>query len=325
MSTEKKTAVVIVTRNNGPLLQHAVDNYLRYDAGVPVKFYVADNESDPTRPTLSSQAKRLEAEVRDFGNDRVEHSFYLMGLKLKRQHSHVFFVHDDCVPHKDKWLKAFHDRMDSGYLEPETPDEFKHLPIGRVGAMHHFWRDYANVKGFPVQCAFLKECYERIYPEKKAPPAFKYADVDRVLISSACLKASPIYSTPTMRAFNNLTPYEDIMDRTLPYYDTGTYPASMYPAGQYWSRMTLFAEFMNSLGPLAAGYRTVGLEGDGYLEQIHGHDVPFGHDYIAHYGAPNALRFLAKRFSTTPEEAKKQMNNPVFLVKAHRCFKEYYN
>src|SRR3982751_2154793 len=114
------TAVVVVTRNNPQLLEHAVTQYLRHDPGVSVKYYIVDNDSDKLLPDfISKQTYRLGGQDLYFLNDRVERSFARIAYWLKDKHDHVFFAHDDCVPHKDEWLRMFHERMSSGYAEPE--------------------------------------------------------------------------------------------------------------------------------------------------------------------------------------------------------------
>jgi hypothetical protein len=81
---------------------------------------------------------------------------------------------------------------------------------------------------------------------------------------------------------------------------------------------------MCNIDPLIGGYRTVGLEGEGYLEQIHGYDEPWGHNYIHHYGAPNFKQFLAKSFNTDPVEVVKHFNDKIFLLKADSLLKKYF-
>ena len=327
-----KTLVVIVTRNNPVLLQHAVDSYYKYDPGCAADYFIMDCESSPENYLINKKtAKKINANFMVVFNDRAEGSFELAskiyGTGCKDIHSdytHFFFCHDDCIPHKNGWLRAFHDRMQSNYIEPEAPQEHRQLPIGRVGAMHHFWRSYDNVKGHPIQCIFLKECFEALY-EEKAPQMFKYADCDRILATTDCVKHAEIMHVSYINRMPNRDKLKVIFDRYLSYYDEGTYPKEKYPPGHYWNRMTLLSEFLNSLLPLARGYRTVGLQGDGYLESIHGHDTPWGHDFVAHYGAPNALLALAKAFNTTSQDIKKRMNDPIFLMKTQQFFQRHYS
>jgi len=100
--------------------------------------------------------------------------------------------------------------------------------------------------------------------------------------------------------YNNLC---STLNKYLPYADDGSYPAILYPKGQCWSKFALTAEFLNSIDPLIAGWRTVGLLDDGYLEQIHGFDTPAQQEYISHYGSPNFREFVAKTLNTDKEEA----------------------
>jgi hypothetical protein len=76
--------------------------------------------------------------------------------------------------------------------------------------------------------------------------------------------------------------------------------------------------------PLIKGYRTVGLSGDGYLEEIHGYDVMWGHNYVHHYGAPNFREHIAKEFKTDKEEVKKHFNEKPFLMQIDRIVKKNF-
>src|SRR6185436_2984574 len=98
----------------------------------------------------------------------------------------------------------------------------------------------------------------------------------------------------------------------------------LYPAGECWNKFTLLSEFMNSIDPLINNWRTVGLEGDGYLEQIHGYDELWGHEYIHHYGAPNFKQAMAKALNTDAKEIAKTFNSKILLMQYDRIVKNYF-
>ena len=315
-----KVAVIIVTRNNPFLLGHAISKYKFHPPGVDCDFHIVDAESDDPRQLDLLRHQTL-GKVRTQPNDRVEVNFEQAYRALPR-YDYYFFAHDDNVPIKDNWLRPFLDRIHSGYCEPSAPKEYRHLPVGRVGALSQFWRDYYSVQGHPVQCAFLKPCVELVTGQS-APSQFKYADGDRVLVSRACLEATD--GLVTLKSFVPLNEeLAKIFDTFLHYTDNGMYPQNKYPPHLYWNRLTLLSEFMNSVLPLMRGFRTVGLHGDGYLEQIHGEAVPWGHDQIAHYGAPNAVEALARYFGTDSQTVKRKLNDPVLLIKTYAYFRNFY-
>src|SRR6478609_2200869 len=86
------------------------------------------------------------------------------------EYKYYFFIHDDCIALKSGWLKSFRDRMNSGYYEPIIENtHLKNFRIGRVGALHHPWRDYASILGYPVQCHFIKPCIEALFNGQRTP------------------------------------------------------------------------------------------------------------------------------------------------------------
>ncbi len=325
MSLLDKTLVTIVTRDNPVLLKHCFNSLTQNDPGIPCDFRIIDHQSQLTEQKKLLDNLSNQSDILSQPNNRVEASFKFSS-EISPNYKYYFFIHDDCIALKGDWLKAFRDRMESGYYEPIIGNtHLKNLPIGRVGALHHPWRDYGSILGYPVQCHFLKPCIELLY-HTSAPEIFKYCDSDRVFISNECLTDGECWHSvsdykPVPKLIEELAP---VFDRYLPYADEGMYPKDLYPPGKYWSRLTLLCEFMNSIAPQINGYRTVGLEGDGYLEQINGYDVPWGHSPVAHIGAPNALQFLAKVFNTDHKEIKKKFNNPAFLLMVDRLFKNHY-
>jgi hypothetical protein len=321
-----KTLVTIVTRDNPILLKHCFTSLTENDPGIPCNFRIIDHESQTPEQKKLLDNLSSQADILSRPNNRVEASFKFSG-EISPNYKYYFFVHDDCIAIGSNWLKAFRDRMDSGYYEPIIGNtHLKNLPIGRVGTLHHPWRDYASILGYPVQCHFVKPCIESLFNGQRSPEIFKYCDSDRVFISNDCIKEGECWHSVADYKDRpvKLGRLEPILDRYLPYTDEGMYPKNLYPPGQYWSRITLLCEFMNSIMPLLNGFRTVGLEGDGYLEQINGYDVPWGHWPIAHYGSPNSLQFLAKVFNTDYKEVKKKFNNPTFLLMVDRLFKNHY-
>lgn len=326
MSIIPKVLITVVTRNNPALLQQAFESYGRFDPGYPCDYCIIDHESDDSAQINVLYKLSQKYEVVEVPNNRVEASF-LASFDRAPDYEYYFFAHDDCIPHKNGWLKAFVDRMKSGYAEPIiTNTHLLSLPIGRVGALTHPWRDYDTVLGYPVQCRFLRPALAALKPQVEAPPIFKYADSDRVLISRECmLNGSPLQSVANFEEFPELIePLKPILDQYLPYRDEGMYPKKRYPEGFYWNRLTLLCEFLNSVFPLMNGFRTVGLDSDGYLEQVHGYDTPWGHNQIAHLGAPNCLEFLAKRFNTDQKEVKKRFKDRVFVMQSIRLVQQYY-
>ncbi len=313
-------AVIIVTRDNPVLLNHALSKYQEHPPGVDCDFHILDAEStsDRQKDLLVNQTLGHAISV---PNDRVEVNFD-RGWRRFPGYDYYFFCHDDNVPIRDDWLAPFVRRFEGHGFDVTAPPEYAHLPVGRVGALTQFWRSYTNVAGFPVACQWLKPCIEAVTNEE-APTMFRYSDCDRVLVSKECLEATNGLTTLTSWSYKRQE-LQNIFDTHLNYGDEGMYPKSKYPPGGYWNRFTLLSEFMNSVLPLMHGYRTVGVNHDGFLEQIHGEDVPWGHANIAHYGAPNAVSALAKHFGTDAATVKSRLNDPVLLVRAYNYFRSYY-
>jgi hypothetical protein len=325
---QDKVLVVSVTRNNPVMLKHMFESFERHSPGYPCDFLIIDHESDSKEQLKVLEQLSTKYKVITEKNNRVEVSFDI-GWKKNQDYKYYFFTHDDTAANKDNWLKSFVDRMESGYVEEIV--KHTHLSsykIGRVGAISHFWRSYTSILGYSVQCLFLKDILEEYMGA--APEIFKYCDCDRVLVSNECLKASNgirnLQEFKDLKESNKPT-YDklcEILNRHLQYPDGGIPPMTLYPAGECWNKFCLTAEFFNSVIPLSKGWRTVGLEDDGYLEAIHGHDVPVGHNFIHHYGAPNFKEFIAKKLNTDAKEVTKNLNNKVFLMKCDVLVKKYF-
>jgi len=327
-----KVLIIYVTRNNPVLLQHSFESFSKYDAGYSYEFLIVDHQSDNPQQLNVLENLSKKHKVVTYDNNRVEVSFN-KAYQENKNYKYYFFLHDDVSANKDNWLKVFIDRMNSGYVEKIVENtEFAKFPIGRVAAMHQPWRSYSSILGYPVQCLFLEKVLEIMRPGK-VPQMFKHCDPDRCLITNECLA--------TTNGIRNLDEFKDmfyksdmeglkfgkitkVLEEYLPYYDEGIPPKNLYPPGQWWNKLTLTSEFLNSTEPLITGYRTVGLEGDGYLEQIHGYDEPWGNDFIHHFGMPNVKQFLAKVFNGDAEEISKNFNNKVFLLKSDKAIKDYF-
>lgn len=325
-----KALVVCVTRDNPILLQNTFSSFKKFDPGFPCDFLIVDHESTDIKQLALLKSLSAQGKVVSYPNNRVEVSFD----RAYREHpdyAYYFFIHDDASANKNNWLKVFVDRLNSGYVEPLIANtHMAKFPIGRVGASHQPWRSYSSMLGYPVQCIFL-ERYLKFVDPSCVPEAFKFADPDRVLVSNECLKKSN--GVPNLGQFDELKVSNpdrfkkicDVLDSALPYHDEGMVPKERHPPGQHWSKLTLLTEFLCSVEPLMNGFRTVGLEGDGFLEQIHGYDVPWGHNYVHHYGAPNMCQFAAKVLNTDPNEIKKSIkNNRILLLKMDDMVKKYF-
>lgn len=324
-----KILVISVTRDNPVLLQHMFQTFKRYDPGYPCDFLLVDNDSqtDQQKRALTWLDKDG-IDIVQATNDRVEASFDWAWRKNKG-YKYYFFTHDDAAANKHDWLKVFVDRMNSNYVEEIIKGtSLEKLPIGKVGAQTQFWRSYSSVLGYSVQCLFLEQVLKVM--GKKIPPIFKYSDCDRVLISSNCLKATN--GIRSLKDFKNLEKTNPelfsilcgVLDYYLRYPDEGMPPRDQYPPGKHWNKFCLTAEMMNSIDPLVNDYRTVGLEGDGFLEEIHGYDDLWGQNFIHHYGAPNFREHMAKIFQTDKEEVKKHFNEKVFLLKMDKIVQDYF-
>lgn len=328
-----KVLVIIVTKDNPIMLQHMFESFDKFDPGYPCDFLIVDHESKSQQHFSVLENISKKANIVSYENDRVEVSFNKAYWDNK-DYEYYFFMHDDAGVNQDNWLKIFIDRLKSNFYEKIISNtHLKNLPIGRVGACSQPWRSYSSMSGFPVQCLFLEKVLELLrnlsFPEKyEIPSIFKFCDPDRVLISNECMKATGlIYS---LEFFNDL-PHEEFdlisksLNEYLKYPDEGIPPRDKYPAGSCWNKLTMTSEFFNSVMPLIRGYRTVGLDGDGFLEQINGYDVPWGHKVVHHYGSPNMCQFVAKFLNTDPEEVKKNLKNKVLLMRIDKMLKEYHN
>lgn len=325
---QNKILVIVVTRNNPILLQNFISSVKNHNAGFDFDLIIADNSSDNPRQlnylnSISSRHKVLTCE-----NDRAEGTFDSVSRQFINDYKYFFFTHDDVVVHKENWLKVFVDRIESKYIEPEVSHtHFLRYPIGRVGACHQPWRDFVKCKGYELYALFLKDVLE-VYGEELL--IFKYADQDRTLWTQECLKASDgLWNLKKFKDIQGTELYQKVceaLNRTLQYPDEGIPPLDKYPAGENWRKITLLTEFMNSAWPLVKHYRTVGLQGNGYLEQIDGFNTPFGNDYIAHWGAPHTKKWLSTIFHCTPEEIHKKLysNDFSFIMKCNKLIKQYY-
>jgi hypothetical protein len=322
---KNKILAVVVTRNNAVLLQHITENWQKYDPGYPVDFLIIDNSSDDVSHLKVLDKLSSKYTVKTLENNRVEVGFD-WAWQNNKDYEYYFFMHDDGCPNKNDWLKAFVDRLKSTYSESILDNtQIKNLPIGRVGAMHQPYRSYSSIQNYPVQCMFLEKVLEVLSPGQ-VPPFFKFADPDRVLMTNECLsEVGLIYNVENLSKIENdkFEKIASILDKYLPYYDEGIPPKSKYPPGQCFNKLTMTSEFLNSVMPLIKGYRTVGLDGTGFLEQIHGYDEGYGNDYIHHYGMPSTKQFLAKAMNTDPNEISKNLNNKVFLMKCDMLIKKY--
>lgn len=324
--SKNKAALVVVTRNNHVLLQHFIDSLERHDAGFPWDLYIADNSSDDVahKKFLDSIAKKYE--ITHYANDRVEATFNKACAFNRGQYAYHMFFHDDTHINENGWLKKHVDRMLSNYAEPQA-SEFASLPIGRVGNNHQPWRDYTSIAGYPIGSLFLKEALRILF--SSAPNSYKFVDPERVLYSDECLTKCGIFSVFSFWELKHEPVFQEMCEMLkhyLPYEDEGIAPKNLYPPGQAWNKMTMVSEFMNSVRPLMCGYRSVGLEGDGYLEQIDGFNEPWGHKTITHYGSPNLKRFLASKFNTTGEEIHKRLysRDRTFLLQCDRIIQGHF-
>ncbi|MDO8659944.1 MAG: glycosyltransferase family A protein [Candidatus Parcubacteria bacterium] len=323
-----KVLVVVVTRNNSVLLQNMFDSFAKYDPGFPCDFLIVDHQSTDENQQIVLERLAKKHRIVIYENDRVEVSFN-RAYQENQDYSFYFFLHDDSAANKNGWLKVFVDRMNSGYFEKIIENtHYKDLPIMRVGALHQPYRSYTSILGYPVQCVFLEPALKVL--NKDIPSIFKYCDSDRVLVKKQCLQMS--FGVPNLDNFkkiekDNPKTFEllcETLNKYLYYRDEGVPPLEKYPSDFFWRKILLLSEFLNSIEPLNCGFRTVGLEGDGCLEAIDGYDEPWGHNFIHHFGAPNMCEFLAKKFNTDAKEIKKQFNNKIFLLKAEKLIKEYF-
>jgi len=326
-----KVLVVVVTRDNPVLLGHMFESFTKFNPGYPCEYLIVDHES--TNPTHLLVANGLAASkpgvrICTYPNNRVEVSFN-KAYHDNPNFKYYFFIHDDTAANRDNWLKVYVDRLNSGHYEKIIEQtHIRHYPIGRVGSMHQPWRSYTSILGYPVQCVYLQHALKVM--NLQVPEIFKFCDPDRTLVSNECLQA--IGGLPNIEDFKPMAGHDsetynklcDVVNHYLPYPEKGIPPRDKYPAGQCWNKFTMFSEFLNSIEPLVNTYRTVGLEGDGFLEQVNGYDEPWGHNYVQHYGAPNMKQFLGRVFNTDPNGISKNFNNKIFLLKADKAIKDYF-
>lgn len=325
---KNKILATVVSRNNPVLLQYLFSSIEKYSAGFDHEIVIADASSDDPVQLRLLETLSKKYRIQTVSNGRVETS-YNQVWKENRDFQYYFWFHDDCVINRNDWLKVFVDRLNSGYSEKIIEKtHLKHYPVGKVCLGNQPYRSYDAILGYPVQCVFLKHALDILRPGK-VPTIFKYCDGDRVLITNECMVATNGFrhtaefkelKTSNPQIFGRLC---EVLNKYLPYRDEGMYPKDLYPAGECWNKLTLLCEFMNSTEPLTAGYRTVGLYGDGYLEQINGFDVPYQHRYITHFGSPNVKQFISKKLNTDQEEVKKRFNDKIFLMKCDKLVKEY--
>lgn len=325
-----KILTIIVSRNNPVLLRYMFDTIERYSAGYDTDIVIADASSDQPAQLKVLEGLSKKYTIQTVPNGRVETNYSLV-WKERKDYRYYFFLHDDMSINANDWLKVFVDRINSRYSEPIIENtHLKSLPIGKVCLGHQPWRSYDSILGYPVQCLFLKHALDFLYPSK-TPEIFKYCDGDRVLISNECITATNGFRhTEEYKDLKTQNPqmYEklcSILHQYLQHADEGMYPKSLYPAGECWNKLTLLSEFLNSIDPLLSGYRTVGLYGTGYLEQINGFDVPYQHRFITHLGSPNVRQFLGRKLNTDKEEIKKHFNDKIFLMKCDKLVREYIN
>ena len=331
-----KVLIVIVSRNNYILLQNLLESIEKHNSGYPYEIIVADNSSDDKNQLQYLTKISSKYNIQTFENDRVEITFSQVAKKNINKYKYYLFLHDDSVVHKDFWLKKYIDRANSEYCESQIQDpNIRKLPIGRVGAHHQFWRSYTEMLGMPLNAIFLKEYLESVYAQ--IPAIFKYVDPERVLYTNECLVmgSDPKSIAPeSLGAFIQLKSTFPkgfdrvcgILSRNLPYPDNGISPKDKYPPGKCWNRLTMLSEFLNSVVPLIHGYRSVGLEGDGFVEQLDGFDSPWGQNFVAHFGSPNLKRFLGKVFGVSSEEIHKKIysKDRSFLIKCNKIIKDFY-
>lgn len=325
---KNKVLVTIVTRNNETFLCHLINSIEKIDAGYEYDLLLLDASSDDKKHLLTLDEFSKKYRVQTVVDDRVEVS-YNVAWKENKNYQYYFFMHDDCCVDRKGWLRAFIDRMNSKYYEKDIENtDFKNIPIGRVSIGNQFWRNYTSVKGYPIQCLFLKHVLELLYPNK-VPEIFKLSDCDRLLVKNECLSETNGFRSirdfvelkeQNIEMFNKLC---DILNAHLLYPDEGMYPKELYPPNGCWNKFTFTSEFLDSVDPLIRGWRSVGLYDDGYLERIHGFDVPVQHQYIIHYGATNILEFLAKKFNCDRKKVKVFMKDKIFLMKCNKLIKEY--
>jgi hypothetical protein len=331
---QDKVLVTVVTHNNHVLLEHFVRSLERHDAGYPYELQICDNSSEDKAHLNLLDKFAGKYKITTCENDRVEGSF-LKSYTWNPGYKYYFFAHDDTFISSNGWLLKYIERLKSNHVEKQIENtEFAKLPVGRVGALHQPWRTWDNMMGMPIQCLFVRDFLHGQFPPHKVVQQFKYVDPERVLYTNECLEKARIWTVGEffdLKQNPNLKHIYDLacesLNRYCGYPDEGIAPKSKYPPGECWNKITMLTEFMNSVGPLNHGFRSIGLEGDGFMEQIDGFDSPWGHKYIHHYGSANIKRFLGKYFGTSGEEIHKKIysKDKVFLVKCDMILKEYFS
>lgn len=329
MITQNKVLIVAVTYNNQALLQNFITSFEKQDPGFDYDLLIADNSS--TEPKHLSYLNKLAKKytIREFENDRVEVTFNSAYQPYIDEYKYFLFLHDDTVIMQDDWLRLYIERLQSNYYEPEIKQtHYANYPIGRCSLAHQPWRDYESCLGYPLNSLFLKDVL-KVYGLNTL--IYKYSDIDRTMYTQECLKKCGLWS---VKRFKDMG-YTDEMyiklckalNDNLQYPDEGMTPKIKYPPGKCWNKFVLLSEFFNSVMPLMEGFRTVGLQGNGFLEQIHGFDEPWSNNIVTHLGMPNVKKFFAKQFKCTPEEIHKKLyqgNNLPFLLQCNTILKEYF-
>lgn len=325
---KNKALIILITRNNSVLLSSLLRSLKATNAGFDYDLIIGDNSSDDKGHLKVLDRASKDYKIQVCENDRVEVGFDKISKENIEDYKYFFFIHDDTFFFKENWLKMFVDRANSGFFEPEIANtHLSSYPIGRVASCHQPYRDFNSCKGFPIQSMFLKECLS-IY-DKNDIWIYKYADQDRTLWTQECLKSSGIWNVNKFKNMIGNDLYLRLVEKlnfTLPYPDEGIAPKNKYPPGECWNKFVLLSEFFNSVMPLANGYRTVGLHGSGFLEQIDGFDNPWSNEIVCHWGTPHLKKWLSKQFNTTPENIHKKLygNDSVFVLKCEKLIKEYF-
>jgi len=323
-----KVLAIIVTRNNSALLQNFINSLEAKSAGFPYHLIIADNTStDPKHLKLLDKLSS-KYEVMTCENDRVEGTFDSVSAKFVEDYKYFFFMHDDTLIHKDDWLKVYVDRINSGFCEKDISNtDIGRYPIGRVAGCHQPYRNFTSCRGIELYSLFLKEALS-IY--EKELIIYKYGDQDRSLWTQECLKANGgIWNVKKFKEIEDTELYNKLcekLNQQLRYPDEGVAPKDKYPPNKCWNKLFLLSEFFNSAMPLIKEFRTVGLSGEGFLEQIDKFDLPWGNDYIAHLGTPHMRKWLGVKFSTTGEELTKKLyaNDFTFLTKCNKLITDYF-
>jgi hypothetical protein len=327
---KNKVLVTIVTRNNPALIEHFIDSINKYDPGYDCDILILDSSSNDSKHLKILDKLSKKHIIQTVPNNRVEAN-YNIAWEQNKNYEYYFFTHDDCKIIVNNWLKMFIDKINSNYCEDIIKKiSLKNLPIGKVGATNQPWRNYTSILGYPVQCKFLKYVLELLTPNK-VPKIFKYTDGDRVLIKNKCMKDTNgfrhvgEFKTLMNKDYNLYNELCKILNKYLLYKDEGSYPFNMYPPGECWGKFTLVGEFMSSTDPLMGGWRTVGVNDEEYLEQIHGFSTPMMHNCVLHYGSPNFREFIGKQLNSDRESIKKHFNNKSFLLKMDKIYKDWQN